>query len=1154
MMETAQTQARAQGIGAQVTAADPSGSVWVSANAGTGKTRVLVDRISRLLLAGTAAGRILCLTFTKAAAAEMANRVNDRLGKWAAMNADDLAADLAALFGRPATEDEAARAPRLFAETIEAPEGLRIRTIHSFCESLLGRFPLESGLAPHFSVIDERRAAELRETARDQVLSAAAAGDAALNAALDHLAGLVDEERFAAVMAELDSNRHRLHAMIARHGGLDALLTAGRRALGLDDDETRTDVLAAAAADGAFDAEALAAVAETLAAGSKTDAERGARLRNWLALDLSARAAIFLDDYAAAFLKADKEPRAESTLITKKSAAADTSALDVLLAEQARVYAVVQRLRAVTTMENTEALLVIATALLDAYERLKADRAMVDYDDLIGKAHDLLGAPGDVSWVHFKLDGGIDHILVDEAQDTSPRQWAVIEALAGDFFAGEGRDRGRTLFAVGDEKQSIYSFQGADPRQFGIVGGRVAAQAKAAEQVFNIVEMALSWRSTAPVLQAVDAVFAASEARDGLSWRDRPVRHLAERIGQAGLVELWSPMKPLPQDDDDPWDAPLDQVSAASPEVRLAQHIADTVDGWLRTGEPLDSQGRPIEPGDVMVLVRSRGSFTEEMVRALKERDIPVAGHDRMILADHLAVMDLIAAGRFALLPDDDLNTAVVLKGPFVEMDEDGLFDLAYNRKGSLWAELQKRRNEGPVFAAAHGMLAALLARADTMPPYEFFATLLADGGREALLAHLGAEAADPVDEFLGLTLDFERDHVPALEAFLHWVGQGGTEVKRDLEQSGGEVRVMTTHGAKGLQARIVFLADTCTLPAKQLADKVRWSGDADGDGDGVVLWPAFKENEALFTEAIAEAGHSATEQEYRRLLYVAMTRAEDRLYVCGWKGERDLDDGCWHRLVETGLGELNGVERFDAAGDGDVMLRLAAAQTAAVAEPAESAKDETAPAPLDDWARRPPAPEPMPTQPLSPSRPDDEPPVRSPLAMDDSNRFQRGRLIHTLLQTLPDVPVERRRAAALGYLGLAAHELDGAAAEAICVETMAVIEHPDFAAIFGPGSRAEVPLVGTLTGGEEGPVVVSGQVDRLLVTEDEILVIDFKTNRPPPAAEQGVAPVYLRQMATYRALLRDIYPDRRVRAALLWTDEPRLMALSDAGLDTHAP
>jgi len=588
-------------------------------------------------------------------------------------------------------------------------------------------------------------------------------------------------------------------------------------------------------------------------------------------------------------------------------------------------------------------------------------------------------------------------------------------------------------------------------------------------------------------------------------------------------------------------------MPAGDPQGQLAMRIAETIDAWVTNGDDLESQSRPITYGDVLVLVRTRGAFAEEMVRALKERGIDVAGRDRLVLTDHLAVMDLIAFGRFALLPDDDLNTAAVLKGPFVEMSEERLFDLARARNGSVWRALGDARHGDAVFGGAHAVLADALGDADRMPPFEFFSHLLGRGGRESLLAHLGPEAADPIDEFVSLALDFERDHVPSLEGFLHWVETGAVEVKRDLEQASGEVRVMTVHGAKGLQAPIVFLVDNGALPARQLQERIRWCGDADA-GD-YVLWPAFKDNEVAITREVAEAKRLEVEQEYRRLLYVAMTRAEDRLYVTGWHGERGRADGCWHDLVERGLRGLAGtVEIEDAYGPA---LRFESPQTAPVDQPESIAAVSGVNQELPGWTAEAAPVEPAPSVPISPSRPAEEPPVASPL-IDDGARFKRGRLIHALLQTLPDMAPENRQAAAAAYLHEPVHDLGASEQLEIAGEVIAVLENPVFASVFGPGSRAEVPIVGDV--GRDAPHVISGQVDRLVVDADEVTVIDFKTNRPPPREESGVSEVYLRQMAAYRAALQQIYPTHQITAVLLWTDGPRAMRLSDELLERYAP
>jgi len=1141
------------GTAAQLQAANPGKSIWVSANAGTGKTWVLTNRIARLLIDGTPPGRILCLTFTKAAAAEMANRLSDRLSAWAAMEDTNLDAALEELFGRPPTVDERSKARRLFAETIEAPEGPHIRTIHSFCESLLGRFPLEAGVTPHFSVIDDQTAAELRTEARDRVLADTFAGKLEpLTRVLEHLAGLVDENGFTEAIRELNSGRSRFKVAIEGHGSIDALLEAGRQALGLAAADTRDTILAGAVADDELDGTALAVAANVLATGSKTDRERAKILGDWLEALQTERVETFSSVYLPLFTTQRNEPRATAHLITKNLASQHPDAETALLAEQARVLAVQERLKAAAVADATAALLPVSEALMGTYERLKDARALLDYDDLIVRARHLMQSEGGVSWVHYKLDGGLDHILVDEAQDTSPDQWDVIEALAGDFFAGEGLGKvQRTVFAVGDEKQSIFSFQGADPARFRIMEERFSNRVKAAGLGWRPVEIGLSRRSTAAILKVVDAVFAQPDAADGLSWRNRAIHHSWAREGQGGLVELWPLVSSEANTEQDPWNAPLDQVPVASPPARLASQIASRVRGWIDDGVLLESAGRPIRADDIMILVRTRGAFAEEMVRALKVNNVPVAGRDRMILTKHLAVMDLIALGRFTLLPDDDLNTATILKGPFIEMDEDALFALAHYRDGTLWDALCARAAERPDFTNAAAILSRLLGVADYQPPYEFYASVLsAEGGERNLLAHLGTEAREPVEEFLNLALQFERQHAPSMEGFLHWIEVGETEVKRDLEHGHGEVRVLTAHGAKGLQANIVFIADTCSPPRPQRDPKILWQQGRDSD-PSFVLWPAFRDNEEAVSRRLREAAHQEIEREYRRLLYVAMTRARDRLYIAGWKSERASTKGSWYEMIKVAVDNRWREVKIE---NDEIGRRLETPQTASPDGGSDESPLESVNASLPNWALSPVTEEAALPQPLAPSQPDaDGSPVFSPLGDDGSARFKRGQLIHSLLQTLPRLKPAARDSVARRYLALAAHGLDVEQQEMIVHEITTVLDDPSMAPLFGPDSLVEVPITGVLGEGSKAQVV-AGQVDRLVIGDNQLTVIDYKTNRSPPETEQDIAPVYLRQMAAYRDVLRCIYPKHRVKTVLLWTDGPLAMTLSDTILDAASP
>ncbi len=1163
------TAAEREATRIQRRAAEPQASVWVAASAGTGKTKVLTDRVLSLLVAGCPPERILCLTFTKAAAAEMAIRVTKRLGAWATAETDaKLDKGIRELTGKRPGDEARARARQLFARVLDVPGGMKIQTIHSFCQSLLGRFPLEAGVVPHFDVIDERTAAEMLSAAREEVLAralpsiASAGADPVLADALAEVSGWLHGEGFARLMEALAKERARLRRLIEREGGRKGLRTKVFAELGISPGETEGAVLAGACADVAFDGPALKAAAKALSEGFKTDRERSDLIAAWLEAGSEDRARGRLwNGYRRAFLT--RTDRMLATLATKGVEEAHPGTLETLASEAERIAGVTARLKARAVAGATAALLTLGAAVVEAYDRLKETRALLDYDDLILSAHKLLTeTEAAAAWVLFKLDGGLDHILIDEAQDTNPEQWQVVQVLAEEFLAGIGaREERRTVFAVGDVKQSIYSFQRADPAEFERMRAHFAERILATAGDWRPLDLAVCFRSVGAVLDAVDAVFADERASDGVALDSQPIRHICFRQGQAGLVELWPPAEPEEPPETEPWEPPLKPFPALSAQARLARVIAGRIKGWFDEGEMLEARGRRLHPGDVMVLVRRRTHFVEELVRGLKLCGVPVAGVDRLILTEQLGVMDLVALGRFLLLPEDDLTLATVLKSPLVGLTEDHLFELCWERgEHSVWQRLGAMKGGNPAFERAHGFLSRLLARVDFVSPFDLYSEVLsAQGGRKALLARLGPDAGDPLDELLELALAYERANAPSLQGFLHWLEAGRAEIKRDLEQAvRDEVRVMTVHGAKGLQAPVVILPDTLQTPAPQ-TDLV-WLGR-----DRVALWAPRVALDAPETARARADARLAREREYRRLLYVAMTRAEDRLYVTGWHTRRSEPEDCWYRMIEQGLAGLPGAETviFDFAPDASRVGRGGAVhgwqgegwryevtQVDAVRHDARFAEAPPTPAGLEDWARHPAPAEPSPPRPLVPSAPaaEDSAP-RSPLGEGHDDVYLRGRLIHRLLQTLPTLARGEREAAAQRFLALPVHGLGPERRDEIWRETLAVLSHPDFAPLFGLGSLAEVPLVGRI-----GEAVISGQVDRLCVEADRVLVVDYKTNRPPLEVVEDVPGAYLRQLAAYRAVLAEIYPDRPVVSALLWTDGPRLMAIPDAVLAAHAP
>ena len=1136
----------------QQRASHPGTHVWVAASAGTGKTHVLTARVLRLLLAGVDPERLLCLTFTRAAAAEMAGRIRRSLGRWATLDETALDAAIHRDCGARADAAMRRRARRLFPEVLDLADGLPIQTIHAFCQSLLGRFPLEAGLSPHFDVIEDVQARELLSNARDRVILEAdtpAAGK--LGDALSVIAMEVNEQDFDTLLGELISRRDHLRRLIKTYSGVEGVLAALSRTLGLEPGESERSIIKEACAAAPVDA--LRRLLEPFRLhGGKHEQACAPVLSEFCAADARERMAAW-DDYLDVFLTKGRTPRSTKSFPTKAVREACPEAFDIVAGEIARIERVQERLQRARVRRFAEAALRVGARIVEHYEAEKTREGVLDYDDLIAHTRRLLERADIAPWILYKLDAGIDHVLVDEAQDTNADQWAIIEALTEDFFAGETAHEGpRTLFAVGDMKQSIFRFQGAEPHEFLRARERSSSRAEAALMDFESLRLDRSFRSSEAVLRLVDATFEDPEAAEGLMHEDAAITHRAHRSLDGGEVELW-PLESAPElPEIEPWSPPLEQMAADTAQSRLAVRIAHRIHRMLSSGERLVTRDRPIRPGDILVLVRRRTAFMDDLLKRLKALGVPVAGADRMVVTDQLAVQDLMAAAQFALLPEDDLTLAALLKGPFIGLDEEALFDLAHDRgHASLWQALKSRAAEAPTLAAALAFLQELQRVADQAPPFEFFSHLLTDlGGRQALIGRLGGEVADPLDEFLRLAQEFEREHPPSLQGFLHWIGSGRAEIKRDMEQGRNEVRLMTVHGAKGLEAPIVVLPDTNQTPqARGGLLEISPAGPSASPDLPLLVWRGNSKTLEVGPLAAARAAIDREEDaEYRRLLYVALTRAEERLIVAGWDVKAQGAGRSWYDLVAAGFDRIAEAETVTEPGDREIRrYRVPQRGPVREAEAAEAALGQGAP---PAWALKAPAAEPSPPRPLAPARPaDDEPAMASPLSGAGPETYRRGRILHRLLESLPDLPEDERETAAMAYLCQPAHKLDSATARAWYAEVAAILEDPVFAPLFAPGSAAEVPVSGVV-----GGRVVSGQIDRLAVGEGEVLVVDFKTNRPPPASVEEVPKAYLRQMAAYRALLREAFPDREIRAGLLWTAAPRLMALPETLLARHAP
>jgi len=1137
----------------QTRASDPAVSAWVSANAGSGKTHVLAQRVIRLLLDGVDPARILCITFTKAAAATMANRVFDTLAQWATLDDAKLSAAIEAAGSGKADAARRARARRLFATALETPGGLKVQTIHAFCTRLLHQFPFEANVAARFTVLDGTAESQLLDKlVLDVLTEGAEAPDSPVGQALACAITYAADLTFKEVIRETIADRHTVQAWIDAAGNLDGVIAQLTATLGVVAGDT-VEGIDAEILDGSLIPESeWPAIAATLAEGTANDQEQADRFRDIARASGSERRNLYL----AIFCTGKLEPR--RSIVTKGIRDDHPTLSQQLIAERDRICELLDRRRAVVTRDRTAALITITDAVLRRYRAEKDRRGLLDYADLIDKTLALFESVT-ATWVLYKLDLGIDHMLVDEAQDTSPQQWKIVETLAGEFAAGAGARYPvkRTLFAVGDHKQSIFSFQGAAPLMFAEMRRSFGGRFRDAGLGWEEIDFHTSFRSGVSVLGAVDDVFRQPEAYSGFSADPVETVHRALPDAAPGVVEIWPLIEAEKTEPVEGWDAPFDEPSARSPQVQLARRIAATVKVWCRQGW---------RPGEVLILVRQRGPLFEAVIRALKGAGIAVAGADRLILTEHIAVMDLMVLADALLLPQDDLALATVLRSPLFGVTEEQLFALAWDRRSSLRAALRG----DAAFAEASARLDrwAGLARRDT--PFAFYARLLGpEGGRKRYLGRLGPEANDALDEFLNLALGYESRETPSLQGFIAWLRAAQAEVKRDMEITRDEVRVMTVHGAKGLEAPIVILADTTTRPTGP-RDPRLLAVPPDGAVPGVpdmLVWAQRQADDVPPVRAARNIAREAAEDEYRRLLYVAMTRAAEKLVVCGTEGLTARPKGCWYNLIHAALWDAACEEPAADGGEPVRRYRKGASEVEIAAQngAAKPAQEGRITAPyiaqqgfdlvdkLPEFLGRD-APVPVAIPGLAPSHVHNGSPAlgRGRLGAGESAQslqqsLERGRLIHRLLQALSEIPPDRRKMAAERYLARHGESFSNEEQTAMIAQVLAVLDAAHFAPLFAPGSRGEVSIVGRVGGADGAPRIVNGQVDRLAVTADEVLIADFKTDRPVPRI---IPPGYATQLALYRAVLTALYPGRVVRAALLWTEGPELVELSSEELD----
>ena len=1137
-------------LSAQRNAANPAFLRFVTANAGSGKTRVLVDRVSRILLQGTPPNKILCLTYTKAAASEMQSRLFKTLGEWSVCSEDKLEKELESLFGKRQPVKDLSKARRLFAAALETPEGLKVQTIHSFCEKILSRFPIEAGILPGFKTLNEKEKIDLEKLTQNEIYGFIKDNsDSDLCSAIQFLS-YEKKDLMDAIFEWAISNEDKVKKWELA-GGTNKLADI----LDVSDGYTKENLL-----HGAYDLtdwNSLVSKGELLLLGEGKLKKIGEKIIHISNQTNKSEAMI---DYLNLLLKKDRSGPYKS-LIPKNLNYELHDFFRGDNIEAQRIFNLHKRMLSLDLLKLNQSILLVSKEFLQKFKKNKLKNYKLDFQDQILMVRDLLKNKHVSDWVKYKLDGGIEHILLDEAQDTSENQWEIIDALNEAFItetSDQNRKNPRTLFAVGDEKQSIYSFQGAEPEIF---LKKISSFLKGNN---NEVRMQMSFRSAPEILEFVDQVFV-ENGKLSKMFDDETItpelstsRHMAHRTDR-GQVEIWPLTENLEvPDDSDPWDTkPVDELSKLSSKEHLAKNIALRLKKWIDSNDliydRLNSEKekkliyKPLDPGDVMILVRKRGDFFKAIIKNLKTLGVPVAGADRLTLQNIIVVKDMISLAKFTLLQSDDLSLAEVLKGPLFSFSEEMLFEVSFGRekKGTLWKLLKAKRPE------IAELLTNIISASKIYPPYEFFSFVLnleAEPGSSFLrkiYLRLGIEAKDALEEFLAQTLEHQRLRAPSLQYFVHEFISGGLELQREMSENRGKVRVMTVHGAKGLEAPVVILPDTTGVPKVQNDTLIPMFENK--------VFTGFYKN-TKNSDSIEELSHfkesqeSKVHQEYLRQFYVALTRAESRLIVCGYMPKKTkVDNNCWYKIA---LNAFEGMSTFETE------TTFGTVQTYGKEyknDNKDSLKNQNQNTPVPKWCYEVVKNQNKARVHVSPSKLLTDKkyklPINSPLTKSDYLRFNRGNLIHKLLEILPDV--ERKKRLSVTDKVLQNHNInDMDYKNKITSEVFEILDNPEFSEIFSPGSKAEVSIIGAAKNFGEN-IFLNAQIDRICVTDNKVFIIDYKTNVNVPEVVNDVPNIYLAQLASYRDLVRGVYPKHEIVCSLLWTNTPKMMIIDGDILDT---
>jgi ATP-dependent helicase/nuclease subunit A len=1071
----------------QIKSSDPSISVWVSASAGTGKTKVLTDRVLRLLLTGAAPHKILCLTFTNAAAAEMLHRINKELLAFSRISQEDLKTKLYNLLGREARSLEMTLARTLFKQLLQGHEQIAVQTIHAFCQGILHKFPFEAGVSTGFQVIDEYKSDEVLQKISRIVFSE---NDDSITQALEFVATNLHDSTLNNLLREIINSKVKFKSLIDRFKNAENYESFLRQEMNSSPVFIESHY---------FDY-------------------------------IPVYAQMTFEQLKAKFLTLQGAKR--KSLLSKAEARADPEQQAALFALQDQVFKMDQALKTARLIETSKYLFILASNIISKYEEYKECHGFLDYDDLIFLTQKLLGSSEFRQWVLYKLDGGLSHILIDEAQDTSPQQWLIIEALIEEFYSG-GQEDERTVFVVGDEKQSIYSFQGASLGAFVGMSKYLKEQMDNVAKPYKVIDLAHSYRSTPAVLNIVASVFARLSSMPGDLFSGMSALE-AVRKSHIGRVELW-PVVSGHEKEEIFWPLLNPDKVARQPGEQLAQNILLFLKAELSSNRILPSKNRPIEPGDIMILLRKRGRFAGQLIKALEDGGLEVGGIDRLVFTDSLEILDLISVAKFVLQPLDDLNLACLLKSPFFGLGDEELkylflaldlevsADVAkpYNlREGSsrettlpLWHKLQ----QAP-YLEIYQKLQLFQQIYLKYSMYQFFNIISSENQN------------DVIKEFLYCVSSFSKSTSTSLQEFILWLEKSEYEIKRDVSSS-NKIRVMTVHGSKGLQAGMVILADTMQKPLSK--GKILWTNQE------IALMKPDKANANNYLTQHKNDNASDEYREYLRLLYVAMTRAEDRLIVAGHSSQKKVQEGSWYDIISNSMTQIDCKEVvYDFCQEAAIVYEDDGGFSAPRATNLSCkvlAKKEVEARGSDEekflrsllqereqqvygWVALASI---FATSYAATAGDSDRVIANNPLKPKQGLRY--GQIFHKIME---DFVRTREDSLAKNHPMIELLPLAQRAGMVAKIQNL-LIDH-EFQEILAMSPRTEITI-----GLDSSNGIEIGRIDLMAKDDQKIIILDYKTDKNPG----DVPDKYKKQLGLYREAIEKLYPCHKVETKILWLE-----------------